>query len=746
MRRRLKRRIMALCLAAALLAQGAAGFAEAAGRPAQVLAPAAVGEADAPAAADMVEPAAEAGEQAPQPLPGAQIAEDAEEGISPETAALLEKVERQRLDSEADHAYDQRDLFATAPTKKGFQGAADTSAIYYYSRHTLFNIVVSDLIADTPQTGWYAWDYNGKTYWYNLTQIEAEMNRAAVLRSQGMSVSWVLLVRWNDLNANFLIEAGSRVPGYQYYAPDPAAIGAFTAFIAWRCLWWDTAIDNYILGNEANNPNVWHFSGTADPAVVVSKYADAFAQVYTAVRAYTHTSRVSVSLDHYWNHSTPQGLFGSRTFLDLFHAEMERRVPGANWAVSFHLYPPEMSNTDLWNYMHWTPNDPNATMIDGMNLNVLTDYIVSHFGAEHRVLLTEQGFNAVKGDLYQAAGLAISYYAAQYNPQVDCFLLNGATSADPMYHFALDGRMADEVYTKIDNGSAADQAWIEGIIRQASGLPVQSIVPNYGVEQKPVDREQVTAFVTRLYETCLGRAPDAGGLATWVDGLASRTYNGTQAAQGFVFSTEFKNRNYCNEDYVKQLYRAFMGREADASGLATWVGLLESGTTREEVFNGFAGSNEFTNLCGQYGITRGDGLPVPAPGMGTIPGGPCSACGREAGVTLFIRRLYETCMGREADESGLATWTDALVNHTHTGRQVAWGFVFSKEFTNAGYSDEAYVKQLYRAFMGREADESGLAMWVGLLESGTGREEVFNGFAGSTEFARICAQYGIARG
>ena len=62
-------------------------------------------------------------------------------------------------------------------------------------------------------------------------------------------------------------------------------------------------------------------------------------------------------------------------------------------------------------------------------------------------------------------------------------------------------------------------------------------------------------------------------------------------------------------------------READESGLATWVGLLESGTTREEVFNGFAGSNEFTNLCGQYGITRGDGLPVPAPGMGTIPGG-----------------------------------------------------------------------------------------------------------------------------
>ena len=81
-----------------------------------------------------------------------------------------------------------------------------------------------------------------------------------------------------------------------------------------------------------------------------------------------------------------------------------------------------------------------------------------------------------------------------------------------------------------------------------------------------------------------------------------------------------------------------------------------------------------------------------------------------------------------------------------SGRDAAYGFIFSREFTAKGYSDEDYVKQLYRAFMGREYDAAGLRTWVTLLRQGKTREEVFEGFVGSAEFTRICAQYGIARG
>ena len=257
-------------------------------------------------------------------------------------------------------------------------------------------------------------------------------------------------------------------------------------------------------------------------------------------------------------------------------------------------------------------------------------------------------------------------------------------------------------------------------------------------------QQEISAFVTRLYETCLGRTPDKAGLESWVNVLESGREGGAQVAYNFVFSTEFKNKNYCNEDYIKLLYRAFLGREADAAGLSSWINVMESGTTREEVFNGFAMSTEFRGLCSQYGINIGSAIEVPQ--YGTIPSGPCSACGKEAPVKGFVTRLYQICLEREPDAAGLSSWINVLVAHQNSGRDVAYGFVFSDEFKGRNYSNTDYVKQLYRAFLGRESDPAGLESWVRLLDNGTSREEVFDGFVGSQEFTDICASYGIVRG
>jgi hypothetical protein len=50
------------------------------------------------------------------------------------------------------------------------------------------------------------------------------------------------------------------------------------------------------------------------------------------------------------------------------------------------------------------------------------------------------------------------------------------------------------------------------------------------------------------------------------------------------------------------LYRVFLGREADSNGLGVWIKLLESGTDRENVIDGFAYSLEFTALLESYGL------------------------------------------------------------------------------------------------------------------------------------------------
>lgn len=250
-------------------------------------------------------------------------------------------------------------------------------------------------------------------------------------------------------------------------------------------------------------------------------------------------------------------------------------------------------------------------------------------------------------------------------------------------------------------------------------------------------------FVTRLYSVCLNRLPDSEGLKGWTNQLVSGRETGVGAAYGFIFSSEFKNKNLCNEDYIESLYKAFMGRASDAAGKAAWVKVLQSGTAREEVFNGFALSSEFAGLCAQYGIERGSGIYVPQ--YGTVPTDSCSVCGKEDGVTGFVKRLYQVCLNRQPDDHGLQAWSQVLWNHTESGSSVAYGFIFSSEFTKKNYSDEVYVEYLYQAFMGRSSDAAGKAAWVKVLKNGQTRKQVFDGFVGSSEFTKICQSYGIKR-
>ncbi len=259
--------------------------------------------------------------------------------------------------------------------------------------------------------------------------------------------------------------------------------------------------------------------------------------------------------------------------------------------------------------------------------------------------------------------------------------------------------------------------------------------------------DPVESFVIQLYNVCLNRDPDLTGLEAWTNQLKTGNEAGISAAYGFIFSQEFLEKNLCNEDYVKQLYEAFLGREADAAGLAAWVSVLEAGRTREHVFNGFALSVEFAEFCDAYGIVRGKGIAEYT--NGTVPTGPCTVCGKqdpvvyEEGVIRFVRRLYSVCLEREADPSGLESWSTLLREQKKNGHDVAYGFIFSEEFTKKNYSDEEYVENLYKIFMGRSADPEGKAMWLDCIEDGKTRLGVFEGFACSDEFKKICDEYGI---
>ncbi|HEY5501078.1 MAG TPA: DUF4214 domain-containing protein, partial [Candidatus Humimicrobiaceae bacterium] len=115
----------------------------------------------------------------------------------------------------------------------------------------------------------------------------------------------------------------------------------------------------------------------------------------------------------------------------------------------------------------------------------------------------------------------------------------------------------------------------------------------------------VNAFVTRFYQQCLNRQPDAEGLSGWVNALLNHSITGATAASGFINSPEFISRNLSNDAYLLVMYKAFFDRSPDPQGYSDWMGQLNSGSSRQFVLAGFVNSTEFKNLSAKYGIESG---------------------------------------------------------------------------------------------------------------------------------------------
>ena len=240
------------------------------------------------------------------------------------------------------------------------------------------------------------------------------------------------------------------------------------------------------------------------------------------------------------------------------------------------------------------------------------------------------------------------------------------------------------------------------------------------------DRE----FVKRLYEKVFGRQGDANGVNDWTNKLFTGQTTGATTVNGFFGSTEFAEKNTGNEQYVNLLYEAIFNRPADAGGMQDWLDTLDTGVSRRYVLVQFVRSDEFAQLCADYSIQKGD-LEV------------TENRDKNYQVTGFVNRLYRLALGRQPDAGGINDWTGRLLSKKETPKQVARGFIFSTEMSNKKLNNTEFVTLLYQVMMDREPDASGLADWVGRLEKGARREDVYNGFADSVEFGRIVSSYGL---
>jgi len=252
-------------------------------------------------------------------------------------------------------------------------------------------------------------------------------------------------------------------------------------------------------------------------------------------------------------------------------------------------------------------------------------------------------------------------------------------------------------------------------------------IPATGAEE-PSD--PVEAFVDRLYTIILGRNAEPAGLADWTNRLKTGTATSAEIVYGIANSPEFNNFGLSNDVIVEKMYQAMLGRPSDEGGKANWLNCLNSGMTVTGIINGFSGSQEFANICAEYGIQAG--------AITT-----CEARDKNNGLTLFVSRMYTKALNRPYDVAGLNDWTNRYLTGTAKVSDIAFGFIFSPEFVGKNLSNSDYVDTLYRTFFNREPDEGGKADWMNKLANGMPREEVLNGFVGSQECINLVATFGI---
>jgi subtilisin family serine protease len=252
----------------------------------------------------------------------------------------------------------------------------------------------------------------------------------------------------------------------------------------------------------------------------------------------------------------------------------------------------------------------------------------------------------------------------------------------------------------------------------SSGLPITDSRNGITKPRIRVDQALKTLpaqeFVSRFYQEALGRASDPTGLAFWVPFLRAQC-NPTgfgALADGFFDSVEFRSlRPLSLNGLVAVLYRTFLGRDPDPTGLEFWGDELRRERLRLAL-DGFIPSVEFQGL-----------LPDRS---------------NQVAVTAVVTRLYTEVLGRSPDPTGLTFWVNYIVV-TRDLEGAAVGFLRSPEFEGTPRTLQGYVRVLYRTFLGREPDEGGLAFWEGFLRTNL-LGILHQGFIPSQEFQGFVPQ------
>lgn len=203
-----------------------------------------------------------------------------------------------------------------------------------------------------------------------------------------------------------------------------------------------------------------------------------------------------------------------------------------------------------------------------------------------------------------------------------------------------------------------------------------------------------TQYVDFRVDVPGGLDDDHDAYAAWAGSLAS----GAKQPGDLIAELRGSSDNVTNVDSVARLYRAYLGRIPDVSGLRYWVYKRRFGVepyqyfgdewTLQRISDSFAGSSEFKT---KYGALTN---------------------------RQFVSRIYTDVLGRAAETGGLNYWTGQLDKKKKTRGQVMIGFSESNEYRRKQAEPTDAVVS-YTSMLGRAPTTSELDAWVARQRAGT---------------------------
>ena len=574
----------------------------------------------------------------------------------------------------------------------------------------------------------HAFPFEGETYYFKVPSGMEGYDSIVNLNNKNLTVTVQFILKYDPAKARLIEPSARSYPGFPYYAPnmtEPAVVKEYRAYMAFLAETFSTPqchVDAWVCGNEVNAAYAWNFFGTdcmqsngskwkvSNPDLLMEKYTKFYDIVYDAMKAKNKKSRVCICVDHCWTETDSGNIIPTKTFLNMFAAKEGKEK---DWCIAYHAYPADLTKPDIWSNWNghvWNQKNENAQFIDGYNLEILTGYVKSNFGSNHRIMLTEQGFTKAQGEDIQAASLVYTFYKARFDDMIDVMHV----MKFPGCGYEL-GTKASQIWEKLDNGSDADEQWILSQVGGTLGISSFSqITPNW--KSQSTIQAEIKAF--KDANPCYYQGVDYAPVFDYEYFVAENPILNTFWGRKPTFDEAFW---YFSTYSMDRSDSQIMKSHPDFD-------LIKYKSDHPELVAQFGDNNRayYTYYCNNFSADPTQ-------------------------VTAFVRRFYKEVLGRTEEginsDPQVSTWINKLINKEANGAEVAYGFAKSKEFTNRDLNNAQFLTTMYKAFFDREPDAAGYNDWYNKLQSGqVSREQVIAGFTNSGEFQALCKKFGINAG